>query len=85
MTSGWLFWSASAMKPAITASQPSRSESVNGIPADILTMLASGWCWSPSMKRQPSASANPCPTLDLPQPHTPMTTTMGGPIMTFCS
>jgi hypothetical protein len=46
------------------------------MPACILARLASEWNSSPSRKAQPSRSAIFWPTVDLPQPETPITTTI---------
>lgn len=59
----------------IAISQGSRSSSVKGVPELILATLAGGWNPSPSRKVHPSRSAKRFPTVDFPEPDTPMTTT----------
>ncbi|SLJ82223.1 Uncharacterised protein [Mycobacteroides abscessus subsp. abscessus] len=59
-----------------------RSASVNGIPARIRSMFAAGWKSSPSAKGTPSAAARRVPTVVLPDPVTPITTTRGAD--SFC-
>ena len=60
------------------ASHGHLSSSVSGTPAAILSTLVIGCRSSASRNRTPSRSARRAPTVDLPDPLTPMTTTSGG-------
>src|SRR3984885_8474097 len=57
------------------SSQGQRSSSVSGWPDFILARAASVCRSSPSMKRASSAAASRSPTVVLPEPETPITTT----------
>src|ERR1700682_1318094 len=69
---------ASARAAPIASSHGQRSSSVSGVPADILATLAAGWNSSAARKATPRCLASAAPTVDLPLPLTPMTTTATG-------
>ena len=62
----------------MSRSHGQRSSSVSGMPLCIFSTLASGWNASPSAKSQCMLTAMPLATVVLPDPATPMTTTMSG-------
>src|SRR4029078_8076925 len=63
----------------IASSHGYRSSSFSGSPAVIFAMLAAGWKSSASANGTRMRCANAAPTVDLPEPETPMTT-IGDPI-----
>src|ERR1044072_368734 len=64
-----------SIQPAIAASQGRRSSSVSGMPRRILSTLAAGWNQSASSNSHRRRDASSAPTVDLPDPDTPMTIT----------
>src|SRR3954453_19387177 len=64
-----------SIQPAIAASQGQRSSSVSGMPRFILSTLAGGWNQSASSNSHRRRDASSAPTVDLPDPDTPMTIT----------
>jgi hypothetical protein len=68
----------SSIQAAIASSHGPRSSSVSAMPACILSMLASGWNQSASANSQCSRAASNAPTVDLPLPETPITTSTQG-------
>src|SRR5579862_5001923 len=60
------------------ASQGPRSSSVSGSPRDILATFAGGWNVSPSWNAAPNPAARRAPTVVLPQPLTPISSTITG-------
>src|ERR1700722_4733385 len=64
------------MHAPTVASQGLRSASVSGCPPRIFAMFAAGCRASASVKGQPSLPASSEPTVDLPLPDTPATTTI---------
>ena len=67
-----------SIQPAIAASQGQRSSSVSGVPRCILSTLAGGWNQSASSNSHRRRDASSAPTVDLPDPDTPMTITTAG-------
>ena len=70
--------SRSASHSPIDSSHGCRSSSSSAWPAVILAMLAGGWKSSASANGTRSRWARAAPTVDFPDPDTPMTTTSGG-------
>src|SRR5688500_15252883 len=62
----------------MASSHGARSSAVRGIPRVIFSMFARECSESPSRNGQPIASASRAPTVDFPDPATPMTTMIMG-------
>src|SRR4029079_4313127 len=59
----------------VSARTGQRSSSVSGSPRAIFATFDAGWSESASRNASPSRSASTAPTVDLPDPETPITTT----------